>query len=310
MSETTIENVEKVAPHLKERYNSEIKGPAQGGVLLRERHADPRPGQGRGQHGCGRGRPRLQADRGRDPRPHRHHRPEAGGGPDERAHPHDPHPEQRRHQRRAGVREPPGGVPSGGSSRCTPPARAGAGTASPPGAAPDWMAVETAPLPDLIEAIRPGGLAVSKSPRIQAALRLIREERGDHSLEFLADMPPLEARDWLSASTGSARRPPRCCSCSASACRSSRSIGMWSESPGASAYPAEGDGRRRPRPLPWPRPARAGARGPREPHPARAARVSRPTPRSRALPARAALPVRRSEGSLIGRMALPILGSC
>jgi endonuclease-3 len=66
-----------------------------------------------------------------------------------------------------------------------------------PGAPPDWAAVETARLPELIEAIRPGGLAVSKSPRIQNALRLIREERGDHSLEFLADMPPLEARDWL-----------------------------------------------------------------------------------------------------------------
>ena len=30
----------------------------------------------------------------------------------------------------------------------------------------------------------------------QAALRLIRGERGDHST-FLADMSPLEARDWL-----------------------------------------------------------------------------------------------------------------
>jgi endonuclease-3 len=71
-----------------------------------------------------------------------------------------------------------------------------------PGIAPDWAAVETAPLPELIEAIRPGGLAVSKSPRIQNALRLIREERGDHSLEFLADMAPLEARDWLTRIDG------------------------------------------------------------------------------------------------------------
>jgi endonuclease-3 len=87
--------------------------------------------------------------------------------------------------------------PSGGTVQVHAPGPGWGGAGLAPGAAPDWMAVETAPLPDLVEAIRPGGLAVSKSPRIQAALRLIREERGDHSLEFLADMPPLEARDWL-----------------------------------------------------------------------------------------------------------------
>ena len=67
---------------------------------------------------------------------------------------------------------------------------------------PDWMAVETAPLDELIEAIRPGGLAVTKSPRIQATLRFIREARGDHSLEFLGDMPALVARDWLTGIDG------------------------------------------------------------------------------------------------------------
>jgi endonuclease-3 len=67
---------------------------------------------------------------------------------------------------------------------------------------PDWLAVETAPLPELVEAIRPGGLAVTKSPRIQATLRVIREARGDHSLEFLGTMPALEARDWLTGIAG------------------------------------------------------------------------------------------------------------
>ncbi len=62
---------------------------------------------------------------------------------------------------------------------------------------PDWGSVEAAPLPALVEAIRPGGLAPQKAPRIQAALRTIREERGDHRLDFLAEMAPLEARDWL-----------------------------------------------------------------------------------------------------------------
>lgn len=62
---------------------------------------------------------------------------------------------------------------------------------------PDWWAVETVPLAELVEAIRPGGLAQQKAPRIQAALRHVREERGDHSLEFLGQMEPLAAREWL-----------------------------------------------------------------------------------------------------------------
>jgi endonuclease III len=74
------------------------------------------------------------------------------------------------------------------------------------GAPPDWLAVEQAPIEQLIEAIRPGGLPVVKSPRIQAALRLIREERGDHSLEFLGDMPALEAREWLTRIDGIGRK--------------------------------------------------------------------------------------------------------
>jgi endonuclease III len=74
------------------------------------------------------------------------------------------------------------------------------------GAPPDWVAVEQALLPELVEAIRPGGLAMVKAPRIQAALRLIRAERGDHSLEFLGDMPAREARDWLTAIDGIGRK--------------------------------------------------------------------------------------------------------
>jgi len=70
------------------------------------------------------------------------------------------------------------------------------------GAPPDWIAVETAPLPELVEAIRPGGLANQMAPRIQATLRTIREARGEHSLEFLADMTPLDARAWLTAIDG------------------------------------------------------------------------------------------------------------
>ena len=71
---------------------------------------------------------------------------------------------------------------------------------------PDWTAVENAPLPELTDVIRPGGLAPQKAPRLQATLRYIRERRGDYSLEFLGAMPPLEARDWLTAIDGVGRK--------------------------------------------------------------------------------------------------------
>jgi len=62
---------------------------------------------------------------------------------------------------------------------------------------PTWEAVRDAPLPELIEAIRPAGLAPTKGPRIQEALRRITEERGEISLDFLAGMEVEEARRWL-----------------------------------------------------------------------------------------------------------------
>jgi endonuclease-3 len=76
------------------------------------------------------------------------------------------------------------------------------GMGLPPGVAPDWAAVEGAEIPHLTNVIRPGGLANQKAPRLQATLRRIREERGDYSLEFLADKPALEARDWLTSIPG------------------------------------------------------------------------------------------------------------
>lgn len=67
---------------------------------------------------------------------------------------------------------------------------------------PDWAKVEFADLRELTDVIRPGGLAPQKAPRLQATLRHIREQRGDYDLAFLADMPALEARDWLTAIDG------------------------------------------------------------------------------------------------------------
>jgi endonuclease-3 len=67
---------------------------------------------------------------------------------------------------------------------------------------PDWAAVEAAPIPELTDVIRPGGLANQKAPRLQAALRALVANGGGYSLVFLADKPPLEARNWLSAIPG------------------------------------------------------------------------------------------------------------
>jgi endonuclease III len=70
----------------------------------------------------------------------------------------------------------------------------------------DWPAIADAALDELIEVIRPGGLAPTKAPRIQAVLRRIFEERGDYSLEFLGDMEPADALAWLTAIPGIGRK--------------------------------------------------------------------------------------------------------
>ncbi|HET7677873.1 MAG TPA: hypothetical protein VFK38_08450 [Candidatus Limnocylindrales bacterium] len=85
-----------------------------------------------------------------------------------------------------------------------PPGWGGAGLR--PGAPPDWAEVEAAPLPELVETIRPGGLAPQKAPRIQAALRALREARGDYSLESLGALPAREAEAFLTAVPGIGRK--------------------------------------------------------------------------------------------------------
>lgn len=63
---------------------------------------------------------------------------------------------------------------------------------------PTWDAVMEAPLPRLIAAIQPGGLAPTKAPRIQAVLRDIKARNaGSFDLSFLGDLPLEEARAWL-----------------------------------------------------------------------------------------------------------------
>lgn len=50
---------------------------------------------------------------------------------------------------------------------------------------------------EVIDAIRPAGLANQKGPRIQAVLKQITEERGTLDLNFLFALTPEEAFAWL-----------------------------------------------------------------------------------------------------------------
>lgn len=62
---------------------------------------------------------------------------------------------------------------------------------------PDWQSIIDAPLDEVIEAIRPGGLAPTKAPRLQAMLAEVYQRIGSFDLSFLREMPVEEAREWL-----------------------------------------------------------------------------------------------------------------
>lgn len=67
---------------------------------------------------------------------------------------------------------------------------------------PTWEAVRDAPAEEVIETIRPAGLANQKGPRIQAALRTLGERVGRITLDHLNDMSIEEAKAWLTSING------------------------------------------------------------------------------------------------------------
>ncbi len=67
---------------------------------------------------------------------------------------------------------------------------------------PTWEAVRDAKEKEVIEAIRPAGLANQKGPRIQQVLRAITQERGNLDLSFLEALSVEEARAWLTKFNG------------------------------------------------------------------------------------------------------------
>ena len=67
---------------------------------------------------------------------------------------------------------------------------------------PTWEAVRDAKEKDVVEAIRPAGLANQKGPRIQQVLKAITVERGNLDLSFLKQMSVEDARNWLTKFNG------------------------------------------------------------------------------------------------------------
>jgi endonuclease-3 len=75
---------------------------------------------------------------------------------------------------------------------------------------PTWAEVRDAPLEEVMEAIRPGGLAQSKAPRIQEVLRRITSPAGEPDLDWLADADRERALAHLTALPGVGRKTAAC----------------------------------------------------------------------------------------------------
>jgi endonuclease III len=69
-----------------------------------------------------------------------------------------------------------------------------------------WDEVRDAPVAEIEDAIRPGGLAPTKAVRIKQILEAI----GDDDLAWLADVPLEEARDYLCELPGVGRKTAAC----------------------------------------------------------------------------------------------------
>jgi len=75
---------------------------------------------------------------------------------------------------------------------------------------PSWEQVRGAEVKAIEEAIRPGGLARIKAPRIKSALQAIVEERGELDLEFLRELELDEAKAWLQSLVGVGPKTAAC----------------------------------------------------------------------------------------------------
>ncbi len=75
---------------------------------------------------------------------------------------------------------------------------------------PGWHSLLDADVKAIERAIKPGGLAPTKAPRIQAMLREVWSRRGSFDLSLLAELPLDEARAWLRSLPGVGPKTAAC----------------------------------------------------------------------------------------------------
>ncbi|MBO40301.1 MAG: hypothetical protein CL729_02010 [Chloroflexi bacterium] len=75
---------------------------------------------------------------------------------------------------------------------------------------PSWELILSSDVAELEEAIRPGGLAPTKSKRITYILREIADRNDSFDLSFLEFIPLTEARDWLMSLPGVGPKTAAC----------------------------------------------------------------------------------------------------
>lgn len=74
----------------------------------------------------------------------------------------------------------------------------------------DWDALRRARLTKIVRAIRGGGLARQKAPRIRSILRQIHERHGELSLDFLRKLPADEGLTYLRSFVGVGPKTAAC----------------------------------------------------------------------------------------------------
>ncbi len=77
-------------------------------------------------------------------------------------------------------------------------------------ALPTWIEVRDAPPSEVEAAIKPGGLAATKAPRIQEVLRLLPDADGEPTLDWLAEAERDEALAFLVDLPGVGRKTAAC----------------------------------------------------------------------------------------------------
>jgi len=75
---------------------------------------------------------------------------------------------------------------------------------------PTWDDVRLARIEDIAEAIRIGGLANRKAPRIKQIIEQIYDRQGNLDLEWIGDTPDAEAIEYIMAFEGVGRKTAAC----------------------------------------------------------------------------------------------------